>query len=473
MAQDDPKLDPTDETAVTGAKDKSRRRPPPTLDLPATDVTPPAREAAQASEAADTLAPAAESDVSEGLASESISPEPAASEAAAAGSAAQSPATEDATPPEPVHPSEVPGPKPEAVAPATTRRPGVFASLLIALVSGLIGGAVAFAVVSTFYNAGENVEAITDLEARALDLRQRIDVLEASTGGANPLPAGALAPQELATRLDALESGLTAIGGKVNEMASAPPAATPAPGASAEEVSGLGTRVGTLDTRLGALESHVAALPAPVPAVSPEELAAARTRIGALEQQVATVSAQQRASGQAAAQLAALGALKEAVVAGRPFVTELKASRALLGAGGDTLAALEPRAATGFPAGPALLAQLKAAIAPKAEPAAPDAAPNAEASIVDRLMKSAGNLVTVRRSTEAPSEAATSGLATAEAALARDDLSVALAALNGLPADARALAAPVISDIEARQAALAAVAGLSQHVLATLAGGVQ
>lgn len=452
MANDDPTLDPTDGTTNTGGKSKSRRRPPPTLDLAANDVTP----------------------------EKPTDPEPEEKPVAdVEGTAAPEP------PPAPVHPTEIPGAAPKAAKP--TRQLGFVSGLALALVSGLLGGAVALGVVSTFYSADQNIDSITELEARALNLRQRVDALESRTGA--PV-AGTLAPQELATRLDALETGLTELGSQVNQGESGSPApdgasaaldtrisaledkvaALPAAAAAAtpEEVAGLGSRI-------GALEQRVSAIPAPAPAASPQDVANTNARVSALEQRLNDFTARQQASGQGAAQLIALDALHDAIAEGRPFTTELKASRALLGAGGDTLAALEPMAGEGFAGGPALAARLKAATAPAPDPVATPAAGTStgEQGVLDKLYESAKGLVSIRRSTQVETGAGMEELAMAEAALARRDYTAALAALNALPAAEKQAAAPVISSLEARQAALATVAGLSQHVLATFAGGAQ
>lgn len=466
MANDDPKLDPTDETASAGGKGKSRRRPPPTLDLAAHDVTATPAESASADAAPSEAAPA----------------DPHPEETLVADVEGTAPPQE---PPAPVHPTEIPGAAPKAAKPV--RQLGLVSGLVLAVISGLLGGAVALGVVSTFYSADQNIDSITALEARALDLRQRVDALESRAG--TPV-AGTLAPQELATRLDALETGLTELGSQVNQGEAVSPApdgtsaaldtrisaledkvaALPAPAAAAtpDEVAAIGARVNTLEQR-------VSAIPAPAPAASPQDVATTNARVSALEQRLTEFSARQQASGQGAAQLIALDALHEAIAEGRPFATELRASRALLGAGGDTLAALEPMAGEGFAGGPALAARLKAATAPApATVAAPSAGTSTgEKGVLDKLYDSAKGLVSIRRSTQAQSGSEPGELAAAEAALARRDYSAAMAALNALPEAEKQAAAPIISSLEARQAALATVAGLSQHVLATFAGGAQ
>ena len=469
MADDDRKHEPSEDVAPAG-KGKSRRRPPPTIDLAATDVTPAKPDDAPTSDDAATAEPPVTPPPSDDAPSDDAPSEVPVLDVE--GTAAPE------APPEPVHPTEVPGKKAD---PEKPKRPlGLVSGLILALVSGMLGGAVALAVVSTFSSAEQDADAITELEARALDLRQRVDALE-SRGEAG-VAAGTQAPEELATRLDALESGLAALGGRVDAREAAPAdaafggrvealeqkvAALPAPAAAAspDEVAALGAR-------LGALEQRVGAIPAPAPAATPEDIAGANARIGALEQRLAEVSSQQQTSGQGAAQLIALDALHDAIAEGRPFATELKASRALLGANADALAALEPAAGEGFASGPALAAQLEAATAPVAAPAPPAGSPATGDGVLDKLFDSARSLVTIRRSTLAAA-GGSEDLATAQAALVRGDYAGAKAALDALPEAEKAAAAPILAAIEARQAALATVAGLSQQVLASFAGGNQ
>lgn len=458
MATDDPNKSATDKPEV-GAK--PARRKPPTLDLSARDLTP---EGEKVSDAATAPVPAIEP--ASAAEPDTSTQTPTGSEASAAGEVpvldaaatpadtkdtAQTDAPADARPDplEPVHP--VPPP----VAPAPKRQLGLFGTLLIALISGVIGAAFAVAVVSAFSSAEQNVEAITELEARALDLRQRLEMLEARNGEA-PAP-GLAAPAELATRLDALESGLGALGSKVDALPAPPPAAA---AASPEDVAAVKGQV-------EALEQRVNALPAPAPAATPAALDATNSRLAALEEKLGAATAAQRSSGQGAAQIVVLGTLREAVIAGRPFATELKAAQVLLGDQAAPLAALQPAAATGYATDAALAAQLRAATAPKAE-AAPAAAP--EEGVVGTLLKGAQKLVTIRRSDEA---AASADLAKAEAALARGDAEGARTAIATLPEAERNAAQPMLAALDARQAALTTLADLHRRALATLAGASQ
>lgn len=501
MAKDDPKSGTTDKSGAG----KPSRRPPPTLDLSARDLTP---AEAKAEKSAEVTPVSDEAATTEPLAPAEAAAEPASTSNTSSTSTtpgevpvldAEAPATavaggpDDPPPVEPARPSHAPeaGPVPPA-GKRPARQLGLIGGLAVALVSGVLGAAVAFAVVGAFTSAEENADAITELEARALDLRQRVETLEAA--GGQPTPGLDTAPAELAARLDALESGLDALGKKVDtQPAPVAPAAdaSATPPASAEAVAALGSRVGAVEdklsslpapapaatpddvaaanARIGALESKVAALPAPAPSVSPDDLAAATGRISALEQKLATVASAQQASGQGAAQLVALSALREAVLGAKPFTTELKAARALLGAEGAPLAALEPVATEGFPDGPSLAAELKRAVAPPPPPPAHAGVPTDE-GVLDRLMRGAQGLVTVRRldATGTPP-----GVSEAQAALERGDFAAAREALATLPEADRAKVQPVAQVLEARQAALDAIAGLNQHVLASLAGGAQ
>jgi hypothetical protein len=492
VAKDDPKSGTTDKSGAG----KPSRRPPPTLDLSAKDVTKPTDPApvTPVSDEAATTEPLASA---EAAAETPKTPTPNTSGEVPVLDA-EAPATAGAGGSDEPPMGSAQAPEPDPVPPAAkrpARQLGLIGGLAVALVSGVLGAAVAFAIVGTFTSAEENADAITELEARALDLRQRVETLEAAGGepAAGQPPAGLdTAPAELAARLDALESGLDALGKKVDTQPApvAPTEAAPAtPGASAEAVAALGSRVGAVEdklsslpapapaatpddvaaatARIGALESKVAALPAP--SVSPDDLAAATSRIAALEQKLSAVASTQQASGQGAAQLVALSALREAVLGSKPFTAELKAALALLGAEAAPLAALEPVAAEGFPAGPALAAELKRAVAPPPAPPTQAGVPTDE-GMLDRLMRGAQGLVTVRR---LDATGTSPGIGEAQAALERGDFAAARAALATLPEADRAKVQPVAQILEARQAALDAIAGLNQHVLASLAGGAQ
>ncbi|MCS0497403.1 hypothetical protein NVS89_20135 [Ancylobacter sp. MQZ15Z-1] len=472
MATDDPTFEPKNDGGKKGAG-KSRRRPPPTLDLAATEVKSAGPKAPE-----DEVPPAGAP-----ISGESASPQTASGETAPEGTAPhgasgkvpvldldETPAKADpkdetvvaATPetPAPDAPdtASAPGdggsgddaaePATPPVAPPPRRQLGLVGVSIAALVAGLIGGAFAFAVASTFYGASQNVDAITELEARALDLRQRVEAIEAKENAA-PTGDGGAVPAEFASRLDKLEAGLDTLGKKVD--------APPAPPAGLSELS----------DRLASLQKRVEAMPAPAPAASPDDLAAANARVDTLEQRLSALSTAQAAGERGPAQLLALDALQDALVANHPFASELSVAQSLLGEEASALDPLKPMAANGFPGGRALAAELKQATAPApAEGTAPAASP--DDGVIDRLMKSAQGLVAVRHTDAAPP-----ALATAEAALMRGDYEAALTALHALPEDTRAAAGKVIATVEARQEALGKIAALNHRILGSLAGGAQ
>ncbi|QIB33262.1 COG4223 family protein [Ancylobacter pratisalsi] len=461
MATDDPTFEPKDEAGKKGAG-KSRRRPPPTLDLAATEVKAAGDESTvPAGPSATTSAPVtSDMDAMPGenagvppqdadSTSETPPPEAAASEAgrpegASAGSDEAGAPDSDA--------ARSDAPEAEApVSPAPRRQLGMFGVAVAALISGVVGGAVAFTVASTFYGAEQSLDSLTDLEVRALDLRQRVEAIEAREKRASA--SSAAAPADLAARLAALESGLDALGKKVDAQAGSP-AATPG------AVTALGNRV-------DALQQRVNAIPPPAETVSPEALAATTARVDALEQKLSTVAATQQARGQGPSQIIALDALREAVLDGRPFATELKVAQALLGPDSTALEDLAPMAANGFASGTELAAQLKAeASPPPSEPTAPAASP--DDGVFDRLMKSAQGLVSVSHNGEAPAS-----LDEAEAALKRGDFEAALVALQALPEATRTRVQTVIATVETRQTALGLLAGLKSRILGTLGGGAK
>lgn len=461
MATEDPAESPASGAAPrdeAAAKDNAareagarpRRRPPATIDLAAKDLTPPEPAPDPAAETA-----------------------PGTTEEAAQGAG-------DDTPPSSPPPENAPQEKPK-------RAPGLAATVAVALVSGLIGGAIMTMAAISYFGPSENIDALTDLEARVMELRQRTDALELRPQGADN---GALAA--LGQRIDTLAATLDGVQGKVTALESAPPAPAPPP-AEAQPAGPSPELTGRLEA-LEALAKQAstdassaasqAASAAARPAVSPDALAAVSDKLGALEQRVEMVAKASEASAKGAAQLGALSALRGAVLRGAPFTTELSAARNLLGPGGDALQPLDAYAATGFPTGPALLKRLTAgetapaaqqAVAPADQSGAGEGAEQgSDAGFLARLKRSAEGLVTIRR-VETPGsagadEAGEAAYGRVAAALQRDDLAGAAQEIEALPEKAREAAKPVIADIAARREALAAIDTLNRQILAGLAG---
>jgi hypothetical protein len=520
VATDDPSGGPTSgqqppqaDASPREAGARGRRRPPPTIDLPAKDLTPPEDKVTEdrASEERTPGDETAEAAVAEERAAEERAAEEKAAYLGAEAGANAAP-NSDGT-------SAAPPPPPPA-APAPGRSLGFLAGLLIALLSGLIGGAIAVMVALSFLGPAESIDALTDLEARTVELRQRTDALEARPP-ADP-SAGVAA---LGQRLDALTATLGGVEGKVSALASAPPAAaapsTDAPAAVSPELSARLDAVEALakqasaapaaaspelNARLDAVEALAKQASAQAsdaatqasnaatqatsaterPTVSPDALTALGDKLTGLEQRVAAVAKANEASARGAAQLAALGTLREAVLRGVPFAAELAAARSLLGPPGDVLQPLDAYAAGGVPTGPVLLQRLTAAKAQESTastaPAPAAASPTAEAPAAPapadegffaKLTRSAEGLVSVRRAegtaaaTSSETDAAYGRVA---AALSRDDMAGAAREIEALPAEAREAAQPIAADIAARSKALADIDTLNRQILAGLAG---
>jgi hypothetical protein len=451
---------------------RARRRPPTVIDLPAKDLTPP----------------------------EAPSPEVTAPEVPS-GSAAGEPPHADAAPDTDAA-SEASEPPPAAPPPKAKGSLGFLAGLIIALLSGLLGGAIATMVALSFFGATDSLDSLTDLEARTVELRQRTDALEARPQATDNSAAVAA----LGQRLDTLTATLDGVQGKVTalESAPAPQAAVPAPASEApaaaspelnarlDAVEALAKRASEataapspeLNARLDAVEalakqaSTTASTAAERPAASPDAVTALGDKLTALEQRVADVAKANATAAKGAAQLAALGTLREAVLRGSPFASELAAARNLLGPQADALQPLDAYAAGGFPTGPALLKRLTtkpeapaAAAVPAAEQSAAPAP--ADEGFFTRLSRSAEGLVSVRRVEVAePASASEADAASGRvaAALLRDDMAGAAQEIAALPASARDAAQPVLADIAARQKALADIETLNRQILAQLAG---
>ncbi len=188
MAKDDPKSGTTDKSGAG----KPSRRPPPTLDLSAKDVTKPTDPApvTPVSDEAATTEPLASA---EAAAETPKTPTPNTSGEVPVLDA-EAPATAGAGGSDEPPMGSAQAPEADPVPPAAkrpARQLGLIGGLAVALVSGVLGAAVAFAIVGTFTSAEENADAITELEARALDLRQRVETLEAAGGepaAASPRP---------------------------------------------------------------------------------------------------------------------------------------------------------------------------------------------------------------------------------------------------------------------------------------------
>jgi hypothetical protein len=441
---------PNDQNPSSGAPPpppgKPRRRPAPTIELEATEVTKPSQST---SAAALPDAPPAHARQAAGI---------------------EPPAAEPASPPEPP-PAAATADASGSAEPRKTstawRLIGASAAVLAAVVVALLGANFAAgylgasALEARLARLEQQLREVAarprapEADRRAVDeLAGRLTRLEAAL--ANPRP-GALDPA-LANRLAILEGEVKAMAETVSILGRR----SDDIGVTAREAR---QRVDTLAAALAELTQKVNRLGAP--AVERRELEALASRVDAIERGEKAVEAElakRTDSGDRPLRLAVVAAtLKGAVERGDPFAAELAAAKAL----GDAkaLAPLEPFAATGVPTAAALAREL-AALAPALYQAA--GAPAREGGFLDKLQASAEKLVRVRPAEEIAGTDPAAVVSRAEAKAARADLPGALAELAQLPAAARAPAEPWIKQAQARAAALEASRRFAADALVAL-----
>lgn len=447
----------------TGQTPGGRRgRPPPTIDLTATEVaSEPAPDPARKPEAAP--APPAEA------AGEAEPPRP------------------DPGPAEPDPPASAGAESPIEHKPQTwlpTDQPHAL------IAGGIAGAGGALLVLLVLWLLG----AFTPRDNGTAALAGRTAALDAQVRelAARPAPTGdAKALGDMSARVDVVDAGLRRVDDRLAraESALATPRSAPTDpvvlerlGAADSMLRALNATIADLRQRLdevaiAAREARgradaAAASPGAPNAAEQGELDALAARIIVLERDAKTVTqALKDASGQRQADIAADRAVRLAVVAealraaverGVPFTTELAAAKAL-GADGAALAPLEAFAAAGVPGADALARDFD-----KVEPAMLAAAVPAahDGGILDRLQANAERLVRVRPVGDTPGDDPAAGIARARAKAGRGDMAGALAELDRLPAAAKA---PAAAWMKAAQARMAAVDSARQLLATSLA----
>jgi hypothetical protein len=157
-------------------------------------------------------------------------------------------------------------------------------------------------------------------------------------------------------------------------------------------------------------------------------------------------------------------ALQAAVERGDPFAAELSAVKAAT-ANAQTLAALEPFAASGLPSAASLARQLSDLV-PTMLKAVP--APTPTGGFLDRLQANAEKLVRIRPIDEAPGVDPAAIISRAQGKASRGDLTGAVVELKALPAEVRAPAEDWIKKADARNAAITAGSRVVTDALAAL-----
>jgi hypothetical protein len=338
--------------------------------------------------------------------------------------------------------------EPSPAAKAPSRSALIFVSALTgAVAAALVLGVAKFAgwPEAPVQQPAADVASKNDVDA----LGTRIAKIE--TDAAKPVSTPlAVADPAIVTRLDAVEKSLTTLRGDVaaareqgekvaaalNEIRSASPQAVVAQSTPTADTSVLEQRLDNIERATAAL-SAAAAAPPPVPQAPLEDPNVRR--------------------------MAAATALDSAVRQGEPYAAALAAARSASG-DADMLKPLDAFAATGVPTAGALsreLLTLLPKLAPKPETQL------APSGMVERLQQSAARLVRIQR-TDAAASGNAAILARVTSAAQRDDVAEARRELMQLPASERAPAQAWIAKADAREAALAAARQFASDTLAAL-----
>jgi hypothetical protein len=303
-----------------------------------------------------------------------------------------------------------------------------------------------------------------DLATRLDGIETRVRALEATSGRA----AATVPESEVTGRLAALDAGLADLRTRLAtlEQRSAeptaplppPPAPAPAPVPAPDTaaLADLRSQIDALGRDLAGLAQRLAGVESALPA--PEIVPALDRRISELE------NADPGRAARNAALALAVSRLAEALGDGRPFAAELAALQSVAPAALDTTA-FAAYAQTGLPTLTRFAARL-AALAPAIRAAADE---DRGGDWIDRLWRGLGGLVTIRSASEPQGDTPEERLDRAERRLAEGDLAAAAGELAWLWGRAREAARDWLVLAEARLAADAAVAALTDTILRELA----
>jgi hypothetical protein len=440
MADEDPKNGQAD-----GAP-RRRRVPPPTIDLSATEVSPPTQPAQASSEPAPPESATADAAKPEAAPDGAPSTEPAAAGPELAA--------------EPAEPRREPKETKPSVAHVAAGALGAILALIVA------GGLWAL--------LGPSGDQGADLNARLSRIEAQLGTLSRAAPAPTPSTGDAKSLDDLTQRLGRIESTLgerlAAVDREIkplsdrladlsrrdNETGAAARLARERADAAAKSLADVAQQLSQLN-----------AARANAPAVERSDLDALATRLVSLE-------ASTRQIGEQLARLASVSnsgntrravvalALNGAVERGAPYRRELAAlDPASLGQpAGD---ALESFADSGVPSA-ATLARELAAVMPEAQKAA-DVPTASGGGFFERLQNNAERLVRTRPIAQQPGDEPAAILSRVTAKTARGDIAGALADAAKLPSAGRAPLEPWIKRAAAREAALAAAAALATQSL--------
>jgi hypothetical protein len=295
---------------------------------------------------------------------------------------------------------------------------------------------------------GQSRSAATPADSGVInDIAARIAKLEAAT------VSGAPADSVQAPRVTALENNVKGVSDSVASLAS--------------RHDELRAQLDTVQKSLAELRKSVAQQKG---GADSSELDKVASRIAPLESalqnmQQAISSREANTADRAVRHAVVAASLRDSVLRGAPYATELAAFKSM---GGDAaaVAALEPFATQGVPAPGKLCGEL-VTLLPKI--AADGETPAKPAGFLDRLWVSAERLVRIRPIGEVAGTDSKAVLARLESKAARADVDGALSELTQLPPAQRAVADAWIAKAKARQAALAAAREISVKSVGALA----
>lgn len=261
-----------------------------------------------------------------------------------------------------------------------------------------------------------------------------------------------------------------------------PPVSDPSP-----QIAALEARVKTLEDRPAPMPLPVpGAASAPAPAVDKaalenlaRRLAESESRAADLAKRLAAMESARvqytRADAAAQALILAVGQMRDAAAAGRPFAKELEALRALAAADpalAGPIAGLVERTAPPAEKGVPTVAVLRERFGAVARAVAIAARGGDDADWIQRMKGRVFSLVAVRRTDgAAPAGTPDALILAAEKALAADDLAQAVAALDTLSGAPAVPARDWLGAARARVDLDAALAEMHARAVAVLAGG--
>jgi hypothetical protein len=357
------------------------------------------------------------------------------------------------TPPSPAQESEeaLPRATPEPPpAEAATRSRGAAISMAT-LAAGAAGAVVMTLILAGLWLTGlvpvryVTATSATDIvDSKSLDaLNRRVSKIEETIA---KLPAGdAGVAERLATAENALKAlgiALTALNRRTDDASTNASQARERADAAAKAMTDLQASV------QDAAKNNAAG-------ISSAELNALQKRLAALEQSTKAAHddiAKTATADSAARQALSTAALRDAVLSGAPFAAELAQVKSL-GADDKDLAPLAPFAMSGIPT-PQALAQELHALLPAMLKISGAQAP--QGGFIKRLEANAGRLVRIRPVDAPPGDDAAAVLARLEIDAAKADIAAALADLGKLADATRAQAQSWIAKANACQTALAA-----------------